>query len=93
VLRITSTGSVTLKTVLLDGKLSGPWVEEARAVISALGSADTLCLNLEHLTFADQSGIDLLRTLRREGIRLIGASPLIEGLLVRANASPPSSAT
>jgi hypothetical protein len=70
-----------LTTVLLDGKLSGPWVDEARAVITALKSTDTVCLNLEHLSFADDTGIDLLRKFRREGIRLTGASPLIEGLL------------
>jgi hypothetical protein len=53
-------------------------------------------VNLEGLTFADSRGIELLRTLRREGIPLLGCSPLIEGLLAAdddsTNAVPTSTA-
>jgi hypothetical protein len=39
------------------------------------------------LTFADSRGIELLRTLRQEGIPLLGCSPLIEGLLAANEAA------
>jgi hypothetical protein len=55
-----------------------------------------VCLNLQGLTFAESRAIELLRGLRREGIPLLGRSPLIEGLLaaneVSANAIPTSTA-
>lgn len=80
-LRISHSGSATPATIDLEGKLLGPWVDELRKVIAALRVQETVCLSLTHLSFADAEGIDLLRTLRHEGIELAGASPLIEGLL------------
>jgi len=80
-LRISQRGSVTLATIDLEGKLLGPWVDELRKVIAALRVQEAVCLTLTHLSFADAEGIDLLRALRREGIQLAGASPLIECLL------------
>lgn len=80
-LRITQKGSVTLTTIDLEGKLLGPWIDELRSVIATARVRDAVCLNLAHLSFADVAGIDLLRAFRREGIQLVGASPLIEGLL------------
>jgi ABC-type transporter Mla MlaB component len=80
-----------LTTVVLDGKLSGPWVDEARAVVTTLRARDAVCLNLENLSFADGAGIDLLCRFRREGVQLIAASPLIEGLIAaREPGSAPS---
>jgi hypothetical protein len=62
--------------------LLGPWVDEVRLVVAALRTTDAVCLNLEHLSFADSDGIELLRAFRRNGIQLVHGSPLIEGLLV-----------
>ncbi len=81
VLRITHRGSVTLATIDLEGKLVGPWIDELRSVVAAVRVKDAVCLNLQHLSFADAAGLDLLRAFRRDGIHLVGASPLIEGLL------------
>lgn len=80
-LRITKPGPVTLVTIGLEGKLLGAWVDEAHLVIAAARATDAICLNLKGLTFADTRGIELLRTLRGDGIPLIGGSALIEGLL------------
>lgn len=80
-LRITQRGSVTLTTIDLEGKLLGPWIDELRSVVASARVRDAVCLNLAHLSFADAAGIDLLRAFRRDGIQLVGASPLIEGLL------------
>ncbi len=70
-----------LTTIDLDGKLLGPWIDELRSVVAAARVKDAVCLNLAHLSFADAAGIDLLRAFRRDGIQLVGASPLIDGLL------------
>ena len=80
-LLITSPVPMTLVSIGLEGKLLGAWVDEARQIVAAARASDRVCLNLQGLTFADSSGIELLRSLRREGIPLLGCSPLIEGLL------------
>ncbi len=90
-LRITHTGSVTLATVSLDGKLLGPWVDELRLVVAALRAKGAVRLNLEHLSFADAAGIELLRAARRDGVQLVGVSPLIEGLLAAREETATSS--
>jgi anti-anti-sigma regulatory factor len=81
VLRLIQSKSTTLATVDLDGKLIGPWVDEVRTTVAGLRSGQKVCLNLEHLSFADAAGLKLLTGLRRDGILIIGASPLIDGLL------------
>lgn len=80
-LRITQPVPMTVVSIGFEGKLLGPWVDEARQLVAAAVANDRVCLNLQGLTFADAPGIQLLRRLRREGIPLICCSPLIEGLL------------
>ena len=80
-LLITQPVPVTFVSISLEGKLLGAWVEEARQIVMAARGSVRVCLNLQGLTFADSRGIELLRTLRQEGIPLLGCSPLIEGLL------------
>jgi ABC-type transporter Mla MlaB component len=86
-LLITQPVPMTLVFIGLEGKLLGAWVEEARQIVAAARASDRVCLNLQGLTFADSSGIELLRTLRREGVPLLGCSPLIEGLLASNEAA------
>jgi anti-anti-sigma regulatory factor len=81
---ITQPTSVTLVSIGLEGKLLGAWVEEARQIVAVARASDRVCLNLQGLTFADSDGVELLRTLRREGVPLLGCSALIE-LLLAAN--------
>jgi hypothetical protein len=80
-LLITQATPVAMLLISLEGKLLGAWVDEARQVIAAASARDCVCLNLQRLMFADLRGIELLRTLRHEGIPLINCSPLVEGLL------------
>ena len=93
-LLITQPVQMTLVSIGLEGKLIGAWVGETRQIVATASASNRVCLNLQGLTFADSRGIELLRTLRREGIPLLGCSPLIEGLLagneVSANAIPSS---
>ena len=95
-LLITQPVQMTLVSIGLEGKLIGAWVGETRQIVATASASNRVCLNLQRLTFADSRGIELLRTLRREGIPLLGCSPLIEGLLaaneVSANAIPSSTA-
>jgi hypothetical protein len=92
-LLITQPVPMTLVSIGLEGKLLGAWVEEARQIVAAARASDRVCLNLQGLTFADSRGIELLRTLRREGIALMGCSPLIEGLLASNEAAAASMST
>ena len=80
-LRINPSGYRRVRTIDLDGKLIGPWVEELRRAIGPQDAGESVCLNLAHLTFADSAGLSLLRELHRRGAQLVGAPPLIEGLL------------
>ena len=95
-LLITRPVQMTLVSIGLEGKLIGAWVGETRQIIATASAANRVCLNLQGLTFADAHGIELLRSLRREGIPFLGCSPLIEGLLaaneVSASGIPPSTA-
>ena len=95
-LLITQPVQMTLVSIGLEGKLIGAWVGETQQIVATASASNRVCLNLQGLTFADSRGIELLRTLRREGIPLLGCSPLIEGLLathdVSANAIPTSTA-
>jgi ABC-type transporter Mla MlaB component len=75
---------VTLVSIGFEGKLLGAWVEEARQIVAAARASGRVCLDLQGLTFADSDGVQLLRTLRREGVPLLGCSALIE-LLLAAN--------
>ena len=86
-LLITQPVSVTLVSIGLEGKLLGAWVDEARQIVAAARASERVCLDLQGLTFADSRGIELLRTLRQEGIPLLGCSPLIEGLLAANEAA------
>lgn len=80
-LRISQPAPITFVSIGLEGKLIGEWVGEARQFVAAARVSNHVCLDLHGLTFADCRGVELLRTLRREGVPLLGCSPLIAGLL------------
>jgi hypothetical protein len=82
-LRITRTvGDDSVDTLKLEGKLLGPWVDEAHdACAGSVADASRTCLDLSELTFADGEGADLLRELIRSGARVVGCSSYIAELL------------
>ena len=92
-LLITQPTSVTLVSIGFEGKLLGAWVEEARQIVAAARASNRVCLNLQGLTFADSGGVELLRTLRRGGVPLLGCSALIELLLAADEVSANVAAT
>jgi ABC-type transporter Mla MlaB component len=82
-LRITRiVGDDAVDTLKLEGKLQGPWVEEAHDTCAlSAAQASRTCLDLSGLTFADGEGTALLRELIRSGALVVGCSPYIAELL------------
>lgn len=72
-------------TVLrLEGQLIGPWVDELRRACEALLVRGAVTLDLAGVSFVEQRGVQLLRTLARGGIPLRHCSPFVtEQLKVR----------
>jgi len=65
-------------TLVLEGRLIGPWVEELRrSCDQAIGSSGELTLDLGGVSFVDRAGIALLRTLADDHARLVNCSPFV----------------
>jgi len=82
-LRITRmVGDDSGEILKLEGKLQGPWVDEAHdAHAHSAAEASRTCLDLSGLTFADGEGAALLRELIRSGAQVVGCSSYIAELL------------
>lgn len=69
-------------TAKVEGDIAGEHVSElARVVAQARGRHRRVVLDLVDVTFVDQAGAALLRTLRSQGIDLVGGSTFISGLV------------
>jgi ABC-type transporter Mla MlaB component len=79
-LRISNLGSEEkVMRLRLDGRLSGPWVEELRRMCeAALKEEQTLIVDCEGLFFADAEGAALMRTLRDQGAALVNCSAFLK---------------
>jgi len=71
------------KTLKLEGRLLGPWVEEVRRACAGSVLASPLSLDLSGLVFADADGERLLKDLLRDGVAISGCSGFVETLLQR----------
>ncbi|MGA8581683.1 MAG: STAS domain-containing protein, partial [Bryobacteraceae bacterium] len=83
-LRITIHDSARELRMKLEGKLSGPWVEELRQcwrTASSTTAGRTTSLDLSEVDFVDDAGQELLSEMRRQGVRLDAATPLIRALV------------
>ena len=82
-LRITCMGSEAVaRTVKVEGRISGEYVAELSRVASeALETAPHILLDLSDVTFVDQDGAALLRTLRRRGVELVDCSSFVLSLV------------
>lgn len=75
-LRITTTTTGEQVTLKLEGKLSGPWVEEFQrcwATAKDVYQQKRLVVDLSSVTFVDPSGKKLLCSISGEGTRLVGS--------------------
>jgi len=65
-------------TLVLEGRLVGPWVEELRrSCEQASSSSDGLTLDLWGVSFVDRVGLELLRSLAARRTRLNNCSPFV----------------
>lgn len=82
-LRISCTRGDARSPVLeLEGRLSGPWVDELDRVAAATRPrSGRLALDLSGLIFADARGVAVLRGLAEEGVEMRGCSPFLAELL------------
>lgn len=78
-LRIVSVPNGTgTATLILEGRLIGPWVEELRrSCEEATGSTEGLTLDLRAVSFVDRAGVELLRSLADRHSRLNNCSPFV----------------
>ena len=74
--------SDSIRTLKLEGKLLGPWVDELSRACEALETPPSgLRLNLSAVTFIDSVGVKLLDDLIRQGRTIAGCSGFIAELL------------
>ena len=79
-LRITIVESSEIAVTLrVEGRITGPWVEELRIVCDVYAFPDDVQLSLElaDISFADAAGVGLLKELRNRGAGLVGANPFL----------------
>ena len=82
--RVDDGASNSIRTLKLEGKLLGPWVDELRRTCEELQTSPSgLRLNLAGVTFSDPAGIELLGDLIQRGATLDACSGFIEELLSR----------
>jgi ABC-type transporter Mla MlaB component len=85
VLRITSInlgGRASSRTLRLEGKLLGAWVDElSRACEEPTIVLQRLRLDLGGVTFVDSTGLKLLDSLVDQGATIVGCSGFIADLL------------
>jgi hypothetical protein len=89
-LRITVVESSRIAVTLrVEGRITGPWVEELRTACAAHTFPDEVQLSLElaDISFADAAGIALLRELRNRGVGLIGTTPFLTEQLKNGTSS------
>jgi hypothetical protein len=89
-LRITTVESSKIAVTLrVEGRITGPWVEELRTACNVHTFPDEvqLFLELADISFADAAGVALLRELRNRGVGFIGTTPFLTEQLKNATTS------
>jgi hypothetical protein len=89
-LRITVVESSKIAVTLrVEGRLTGPWVEELRIACNVHTFPDEVQLSLElaDISFADAEGIALLKELRNRGVGLMGTTPFLTEQLKNGTSS------
>jgi hypothetical protein len=79
-LRVTVVESSRITVTLrVEGRITGPWVEELRAACNVHSFPEKVQLSLElaDIAFADAAGIELLKELRSRGVGLIRTAPFL----------------
>ena len=83
-LKITIRDSAAEFRFHLEGRLSGPWVEELRQCWSTAASTTggrTTVLDLCDVDFVDPAGQRLVAEMHSRNVRLVAATPLIQSIV------------
>jgi len=75
-LRITVLESDQATTFKLEGKLTGPWVQELERSWSAAAAGQAVVIDLADVSYIDCAGKDLLARIHHSGAQLVARSPL-----------------
>ena len=78
-LRITTTTDEAMNVVHIDGQLAGDGVAELGRECRIAGRP--LALDLSNLRWTDTKGLQLIKTLMDQGVRIRGVSPFVDLLL------------
>lgn len=82
-LKVTTTQQNQTITFKLEGKLSGPWVQEVTRVWADTASSprNGYVVDLRSVTFVDSPGRELLARMSRQGAQLIAADCLTRNIV------------
>jgi hypothetical protein len=80
-LRIERTEVGGISTIRLEGKLLTPWLHEFKAQFEGDTPIDAMRLNLRDVDYIDAAGLELLSTLRRQGLQIVASSAFVAQLL------------
>jgi anti-anti-sigma regulatory factor len=79
-MKITSQKKAKTTVISVAGKLVGPWVQELEQCWRSAASS-TVRVDLTGVTFIDEAGEELLRTMYRERVELQAAGCFIAGIV------------
>jgi ABC-type transporter Mla MlaB component len=80
-LRMTRADTGRVTTIIVEGKILGPWIAEVRAAIAAIPDGQQRRIDVARVTFVDSAGAELLATLQRDGIEVASCSQFIAELM------------
>jgi ABC-type transporter Mla MlaB component len=83
-LRIYVHDEVPVTSLVVEGKLVGPWVEELDKCWESVVAAHprrSMLVDLAHVTFIDSEGRALLTRMRRKGVKLLSSGVLINSIV------------
>lgn len=89
-LRITTVEILENKTTIaLEGRVVGSWAEELRRMCeTVIRDVETLILDFSKVTFIDDAGLEVLKTLAQSRVHMVGCSLFLKELLRRKLSSP-----
>jgi hypothetical protein len=83
-LRIYIHDEAPVTSIVVEGKLVGPWVKELEKCWKSLVTAHpfrSMLVDLVHVTFIDSDGRALLTMMRRKGAKLLSSGVLINSIV------------
>ena len=83
-LRIYIHDELPVTSIVVEGKLVGPWVKELETCWESVVAAHpcrSMLVDLGHVTFIDSDGRALLTRMRRKGAKLLSSGVLINSIV------------